>query len=421
MKIDNYYSFLDISEDSSLAEIQAKIRKDRIKYQNQQSTNNLEAEKKATINLSKLNEIAKVFRTADGRKEYDAKLKKARKKGNVNTEELRQKINTNNIRDNEISFIERAFIEGDDDAVIEICQRLLREGKRSPKVYFYGASSYYQIGEVSEAERLLMEGLNYYPNDLNLVLELAEVYIYGFNDMFAAQDMVNRALAIRPDDVKAKALNIAIMINTGKDIEAENSIREYVSRRPTDRVFQKNIIRAYDLVSRLYWESNSVGEQFISTQEDYDALFKIYNKLYELMPCDATNERLNQIRELGKRDLGHYVKSNLASILMILLYCLSLIAFPLVLTWYYLGFSARSVMLTMLTLAVLAAFGYAIVRENKPLWQTNYQEITGRGDWTTHLLYGYGMLWRINIKILPWAFAFISFLFAFMWSSRDRD
>lgn len=106
----------------------------------------------------------------------------------------------NNILDNVIEAMQRA---GQWPQAIQLLQEAVkyaRPGSEASALWNSLGVSYFQIGQLSEAETAFGQGLNTDPENLDLLHNLAELYLQ--QEIYdRATEYLNRALRVNPDDV----------------------------------------------------------------------------------------------------------------------------------------------------------------------------------------------------------------------------
>src|SRR6056300_1334585 len=99
----------------------------------------------------------------------------------------------------QIEKIHKFFLRGDYDQVIQRTKVLLKKDKTQVMFYNYIGLSYKQLGRLSEAEKIFLEGLRLFPSSTTFLANLGSIY-RNLNKFDKAEECFIRGLEYKPND-----------------------------------------------------------------------------------------------------------------------------------------------------------------------------------------------------------------------------
>lgn len=160
------------------------------------------------------------------------------------------------------------FVSGDFNKSIEFYQKYLAQKSDRESVVNYAKSLFYSK-QIEPAREILESSLSVYPNDIEGLSTLADIYMAQKNPKQAAI-LVNQALIIEPDNIKLKIQSAKVDISYKNYTQAKTLLLQLLSLEPNNS----------DILENLGDVSLYMGD--FSQALDY----------YQVIPDSNTNKRL---------------------------------------------------------------------------------------------------------------------------------
>lgn len=131
------------------------------------------------------------------------------------------------------------FVLGDFNKSIEFYQKYLAQKSDKESVLNYAKSLFYSK-QIEPAKEILESYLNVYPNDVEGLSTLADVYMVQKNQK-QAEVLVNKALTLEPDNMKLKIQSAKVDISAKNYIRAKMNLLQLLSLEPNNADILENL------------------------------------------------------------------------------------------------------------------------------------------------------------------------------------
>ena len=184
----------------------------------------------------------------------------------------------------QIEKIHKFFLRGDYDQVIQRTKILLKKDKTQVMFYNYIGLSYKQLGRLSEAEKIFLEGLRLFPSSTTFLANLGSIY-RNLNKFDKAEECFIRGLEYKPNDTSL-LINYANLkrdhnkINAAIDLyEKARSINENIE------TLLVNLAGAYQIIGN-FQKSKEILNILHKKFPNNCTAFKLYSSIHKYSEDD---------------------------------------------------------------------------------------------------------------------------------------
>lgn len=175
------------------------------------------------------------------------------------------------------------------DKAIEYYNKVKEYGYQEAKTYARLSSALKAAGKEDEATKILEEGAEKYPNDLNIIFELINTNLTGGTPEKAAQ-YVDKAIELEPENASLYRAKGSIYEKTGNIEEAKKLYEKALALDPNDFASQYNV--AVMLLKNVEKRREEVNE--IMDQNEYNkAVEDLLDRYQETIPYFEKAHKIN--------------------------------------------------------------------------------------------------------------------------------
>ncbi len=378
----NYYEELGINPKWSNEDIGKHLFEQKKKWINRQNAPDMKKRQQAEAKIALIEEAANIFNDKFKRKEYDAKLEKARKSGKVEKQQATTQYekqeyeqNTSNTSaENEIIVrAKRVYDLGDSAATINFCKKAIADGYFNSDLFNYMALAYWEDGNVRMAIDTYKKGIQQFPDAAILYGNLAYVYACKTDDSATALSYIKKALELNSESSFFKATEIRCLLLTknGSNVSlADSKVDEYLENNPNDQEYRQAVSDAYLAYANSWFLQSETGASYIINEDIYEYILMARKRAEEIYSTDYRKEQVKKVEKLNKKKFN---TSNLLGLFM---------------TAYIGGFSSlvyadleMSKMLGVL-IGIVAAVAFVVIVKFSfiPKWKLDYYKAIGKKD-----------------------------------------
>lgn len=283
----NFYDEFSIPVDSSLEEIKSILTKERKKWNLRQNAADLSKRQLAEKKLLLLDEASEVFQDSYTKDSYDIKLGKNKGSGQTATQE--NNVNVEGSIEDIVLRIENVYNVGNNDSVIELCNKALNMGHKDVRIYDYLCAAYEENGHTDLAFATAKTALSITNHNWFKYL-IAKYDVYYYNNINEARALIDELKQNNIETESALALSVEIDLREGNVEKADSEIEDYLSKHPNDENYKQKIASAYWRFSDTFLSTADDGYNYWNTRDDYIASLNARKKAYDIYPNNETKE-----------------------------------------------------------------------------------------------------------------------------------
>ena len=353
----NYYEEFSIPKDASLDQIKALLKKERQKWNLRQNNADLSKRQDAERKLLLLDDAAEVFQDDYTKDVYDRKVSKnGNSQTQTRTDEYNGSGNSSNIEE-VVLRIKKVYDTGNNDAVIDYCNRALDAGHKDCRIYDYLCAAYEESNKTDMALATAKTALSVTNHNWFKYL-IAKYDVYYFNNINEAKQLIDELKNSSVDAASAMALSVEIELRLGNEQNALSQVDDYLASHPNDNQYKQQVASAYLRYSDLFLTTANDGYLYWNSRDDYQNSVKYRKMAYDLYPNDQTREIYDRIVSFDKKQFD---KEDLIGPIAI----------------GVIGFVMLTGGLPFFGIILLALFGWIMYSKNAAQWENERDDHSG--------------------------------------------
>lgn len=289
----NYYSILDISQNTNEEDIEVAIKEKKRLWTQRQNAPKPEQQQQASNNLRLIPEIENTLLDKQKRKEYDDKLQSAPKdESNVDA----SKIEANDL----VKEGWRLFYNNEIADALMVATRATELQGDNPDAWALLGCVRAEWGEIEDAIYEYKRAIKLRPNDATFYYELGGIY-EDEKQWQNAMDQYNKATQIDPEKTVYRASMGSVYIKVDMYDEGINLLQECVKEEPDNKSYKHLLAIAYNDSAIASWSESPYKYtkfgRLITTEEEAKHSYSRFKKA--------------ELLRVEDNDLQNIIKQNL--------------------------------------------------------------------------------------------------------------